>query len=100
MIHDSSATEITLKQNPSLKLPISSRPPVKPFLVLIMGLMISMLKDFCVLVRSFRLEVRAKSPSLFNTNQKLSYLGTLIGPYSSTLESDDSLSSSSAGIFG
>jgi len=55
---------MTFMQAPSLKFPISSRPPESPFLVLTTGLIDAMLKDLTVLVRSFLLEERAYNPSL------------------------------------
>lgn len=52
----------TLKQKPSLKLPKSERPPVYPFLVLIIGLISAMVSDLAVLANLLRLDDKAYNP--------------------------------------
>lgn len=74
---------LTLKQNPSLKFPKSSRPPENPFLVSITGLMLASANDLIVLVRSFLRDDKENIPSFPIRKKKDVSLGISTGPKSS-----------------
>jgi len=62
IIQTSSELRTIFKQNPSLKLPKSSRPPEYPFLPFVIGLMAAIDIDSAVLIKSLRLDDKANIP--------------------------------------